>query len=1280
MRRVWFQLFLILCAALEVHCTRDSSASSNATIITVTMTNHGQFWFTESHEFPSLDDLVIPRDLASDTTITATLHANGTELNTEKEFSHVLEVSLNGGDDQSEIWCRGDSAGLKFTMVTRVYLERIKMRGCGISLEQGGTTKAGMIVIGASHVTIHDSTVTNPTEMGIALIDVTNSEISNCTFNRDTYTGDRQDMGSGLYLEVTGRNTSHIIGDCNFTGDAEVPAKGRGQEEEGNEETSFAASCWNKSGENAADAPDPDILAGGAGVKVRLKGLSNFNSILVTGCSFEQNYAQWGGAVYIDINDSSSDNMVTVSGSKFSKNCATAAGGAIAACFLDHALATPAGAPPTKNTVQIAGCNFTGNTAPAGGAVQLLYSPTAPSEGETETRIQIELNDCRWEENTAHHGAAIDARPINVSSCRLVPPQVTLRDCNFVNNSVEWRVENGVRICGAGTVKLKMAELTIEGTLEVNGCTGSALHLESSTVGFANSSNSTFTGNEGHYGAAIAMVGGQRSAMSVEGNSYILFRDNKAETFGGAVFQESSRYCFISRRDGRNGSSSIAESRAVMEFDNNMASAERGCSVFVNSLIPCMEATQTENYQEALASIAELQFNTGRCHDVSTPGKTMLSNVTFPPAVIPGKLVPLKVYMLDDTNTQAMLRDPHVVAVDSPDIEVLRGNSSIKILGKPRTKVTIAIIPLHKQEVQLVVTTTLSACPPGYFYDTEQKTCICSSNSIDNRYVGIQACNHQEFHATLLHSHWAGYMKGEGHDDEEMVFRTAYCPRGFCARSEKTHKGILLPSQVTDYDLSSYVCRENRAGVFCSVCIANHSANFPRTVCRRNEHCKLGGLYYVLSQILPATILFSLLLAFDLSLTSGLVGGVIFYMQMIDALLLTANDFLWFEPPVYKILVTLRVLSRTTNLLFFAHKNFSFCLWEGATTLDAIAFNYIIVIYSFLMVLFTVKVVNPLVLRIKKFYRRQTGITKRAGSRSIIHGLTGFLVLCYSLNTHISLFLLAPHTPRGRGGEGGIGRRVFFKGEFGFFEKEHLPYAIPALFMLLTITILPPLLLLFYPLCYRVFALCRIQESKVVRVLCRAVPLEKYKPLFDSFQGSFKDNHRYFAGFYFMYRLAWLVTLAYVRELATFYVILEIELILMLFLTAYLQPHKNKWHNRIDASIFALLAIVNSCTIYSYHKRNDYTDPSNDLRIISGVQIVLACLPPLSVVAYLTSMGVVRVAARFTRRKQWRSRGGISADEEHESVEMELQRSQMLSRSHSEEKNSTGYKLFADKM
>ena len=101
--------------------------------------------------------------------------------------------------------------------------------------------------------------------------------------------------------------------------------------------------------------------------------------------------------------------------------------------------------------------------------------------------------------------------------------------------------------------------------------------------------------------------------------------------------------------------------------------------------------------------------------------------------------------------------------------------------------------------------------------------------------------------------------------------------------------------------------------------------------------------------------------------------------------------------------------------------------------------------------------------------------------------------MCYARATTITLKLLTPVWLFGKGLQK-LEMVVYYYGEMPFFGGSHLKYALPSLFTLVLITILPPVLLLVYPLCYKVLALMKLEETRVTRVLCRIIPLERFKP------------------------------------------------------------------------------------------------------------------------------------------------------------------------------------------
>ena len=306
------------------------------------------------------------------------------------------------------------------------------------------------------------------------------------------------------------------------------------------------------------------------------------------------------------------------------------------------------------------------------------------------------------------------------------------------------------------------------------------------------------------------------------------------------------------------------------------------------------------------------------------------------------------------------------------------------------------------------------------------------------------------------------------------------------------------------------------------------------------------------------------------------------------------------------------------NLNFFTLNKLSFCLWSTATSLDVLAFKYVTITYSLMLIIVTVAVMkfcNPWVIR--KFLPCVR--TKRSIKTSIIHGLVAFLVICYSQSTKVSLSLLTPGHIHWIGSTRNhkVSRVVYLNGDVPFMGTEHLRYAIPAIFFTVTFTIIPPFLLIVYPLCYKLFALLRIQETLCIHILCSVVPLEKLKPLFDSFQSCFNDNHRYFAGLYFIYRLSALICYAVTDSLTLFYSLIEVQLILSLILHAVIQPYKKKWHNVIDILLLGLLAVINVMTMYNYQMAyRDHKRHQHRIYFVSTCQIFLAFLPLVCILVY----------------------------------------------------------------
>lgn len=144
------------------------------------------------------------------------------------------------------------------------------------------------------------------------------------------------------------------------------------------------------------------------------------------------------------------------------------------------------------------------------------------------------------------------------------------------------------------------------------------------------------------------------------------------------------------------------------------------------------------------------------------------------------------------------------------------------------------------------------------------------------------------------------------------------------------------------------------------------------------------------------------------------------------------------------------------------------------------------------------------------------------------------------------------------------------------------------------------------------------------------MPLERLKPIFDSFQGCFKDRYRFFAGLYFIYRLVALLSFLFTDSLTKFYIVLEVQLIVMLTLQATTYAYKRRWHNLIDILLFANLAIINALTMHNYKRARDPNTYTASINIVSAVQTFLILFPLVYVVCYY----VIRLAWMIKRRSK----------------------------------------------
>ena len=484
-----------------------------------------------------------------------------------------------------------------------------------------------------------------------------------------------------------------------------------------------------------------------------------------------------------------------------------------------------------------------------------------------------------------------------------------------------------------------------------------------------------------------------------------------------------------------------------------------------------------------------------------------------------------------------------------------------------------------------------TSCAPGLDGDP----CQCRASA----YRGLLKCKSKR--AYITHGYWIGECENE-------TLCTGNCPFGFCSYNDS--KDYRLPGTVSELD--EYICGDTRTGVLCGECRPGYSVSYHSYFfrCTPDDSCKYSWLLYIVSELLPLIVFFIIVTVFNISFTSGAINSFILFAQLQDSLAIHDNGVDHVSFANRNVILISDFVYRSFNFDFFSMEELSFCLWKGATTLDAMAFKYVTVVSGLILMLICVFVMNSL--KVKRCLSCLRPSTLRS---SLIHGLSAFFVMCYSQCALVSLRILTP---------GYLWKEehqylkavVYRSGHLSMFEPAHLKYAIPAIFFSSTLLLLPPLVLILYPLLGKILDRYDLNESKFADFVSRFVPLE----LFECFQSSFRDNVRFFAGFYFLYRVIMQATFSYSDNRSAFYCIAEVFLIVILALHATVQPYKKKRHNAVDVLLFANLAVINVFSLLIYHKASIKLQNSSIVVVSFYVQVILIYLP----LACLVVAGLVK--------------------------------------------------------
>jgi hypothetical protein len=476
-------------------------------------------------------------------------------------------------------------------------------------------------------------------------------------------------------------------------------------------------------------------------------------------------------------------------------------------------------------------------------------------------------------------------------------------------------------------------------------------------------------------------------------------------------------------------------------------------------------------------------------------------------------------------------------------------------------------------------------------------------------YNGIIGCLENQRGALTTPGYWFGYIISDADTPagQDNLY-SGDCPVGFCKYFNGNHttNGInQLPTVPLIEELEATVCADNRKGILCSQCVSNYSVYFHSYTlkCGSNDLCHFGVLFYIIAEIVPITVLFILILRFDVSLTSGASYSLILMIQLKSTMIVPkALIHPKFLRDIYVIVYDI------FNLEFFDIDDLSFCLWKGAGNLEMIVVKYVSVVYAIGLIVTFVNIANRCTCKC----HRKCPTT----NYSVVQGLNAFLVICYFQCTRVTFLILNYQTIEGKGG---VHYRnvVQWDGELEYFQGKHLAYSLLALICLFLIVIPLPFILLFDGL------LLRMEYYLYQRIKCHHnihpwTSINRVlKPLLDSFQGTFKDKYRFFAGVFFLYRIIILSISVISPNILQYYFLLQFILVNMVVIQVLLRPFEKIKHNIIALLVLSNMALINALTM-RLHIIAPNQDQTSEVYVLHWIRLIFIYLPIISVIGWCT--------------------------------------------------------------
>ena len=1046
-------------------------------------------------------------------------------LTTSHELTYLQSIQITSETmDRAIIQCvpnvngdRGFDTGLAFLQVNNLVIENVNILGCGMKHVSTNHLGAGEFIVvrsalyiqNSTNISLYNMSISNSNGIGLLMYDTNgtvnitmtyfiNNKLSMAEQNR-SFIG-----GGGIYVHFSecspgllacdrysnhyNKFSTYIVDRCRFEDNVAVFHLN------GSEPEDLASIIFGTFGT-------------GGGLSFWFYGEAQNNSFHVVSSVFVSNRANYGAGLNIHSSQNTQYNLIEVFDCLFIDNTANFGGGGLALGYVMY----QTGGKSIFNTYIVANCLFEQNKVIAGtGGGFIGFGSREPQTAQPTNTFEI--FNSSFVRNEARYGSAIEINREYFNSIAVGTYFVLVVDsCNFTNNSL--RGATSARLSNSrntGAVALSGIDIQFGGNCVFSDNNSTALIVDGATAKFSNDSITIFQDNSGLHGGAVLLISG--AWISVYPNSSLVFLRNRAVDYGGAIYVEQSfgyllsHICFV-RYLLENVSP--AKWNVTFTFINNTAGQNNNV-IFVSTLRPCIESNIFD--LEQFYYYPPISYYT----IATSPVMFKFLNISGKFSIVPGEVSNLPVFLIDELGQSVTTALFIASCNESPSPYVVPlyqfTNGSIQIAGKPNEVCHLTLQTDTDYQVTTTIQVTLLNCPPGFTYNDKIAQCECLVNPT-NQNPAIGGCELTSFQAYFNQFYWIGYISNNATD-----LLTSSCPYRYCYE-DHIPQDQLLPRHANKTTLDQFVCgNRSRTGLLCGECVNGYSVtlNSPTFTCHPCRNPYLGILYLILSYIVPVTALFYFIMAYNVRMTTGPIGAFLFFSQIISshysfAFVYSLKGSSDKSLSATNIVVTLYSI---TNLEFFNHDIFSYCLFPSAGTVDVISFNMLLSFYPVFLIF------GYFLLRRYCNCKYRFFHTFRLSTKSVTHGICAFLVLCFAKINVLAFGILKSANLSYINGPM-YKRVVFLQGNIEYFKDvKYNVYAAGSLITIITIIIIPTLILVLHPIMISVASYFKWGDSKCVQFFNKILLINDLKPVLDSFQGDYRNNLSFFAGLHsFLYRI-----------------------------------------------------------------------------------------------------------------------------------------------------------------